>query len=123
LEIFVEFFKDVEYDQISNVKRNKTSEVNNILDYYDKVLKLPFKVRKFVFEIRNSLNEILLEYRDFPLKENDTLQFEYLFHDLGYISKEEYMDFLHNAYKEDSLLLESENSGNWSIKNQKLSPN
>lgn len=122
LDIFVEFFKDVDYDSLNAVKVTPSDEVKNIRDFYDKVQKLPFNVRKFSFEIRNSLNGCPLEFRDFPVDQDDSLEFEYRFRDLGPVSKAIYMDFLHNAYKEDELLLSSLSVGNWISYKFNMSP-
>ena len=122
LTIYVEFFKDVDYNEFSNKKIKKSIEINSIADFYDKVQKLPFRVRKFSFDIRNTLNDCLLEFREFPLKESDNLQIEYRFQDLGEVSKGVYMEFLHNAYKESDILLNSDSAGNWNHLTQKLSP-
>lgn len=113
LEIFVEFFRDVDYDSFNQVKVAHLDNVRDIIDFYDKVQRLPFRVRKFSFEVKSQLNDCHLEFRDFPFDETDCLDFTYRFQDNGEVSKEFYMDFLHNAYKEDKFILNSTTSGNW----------
>jgi hypothetical protein len=118
----VEFFKDIDYNEFSNKKILKSFEVNDIASFYEKVQKQPFKVRQFNFQIKNKLNDCLLEFREFPLREDDTLQIEYKFEDYGLVPFNYYMDFLHNAYKESDIVLNSESIGNWNRIYNKLSP-
>ena len=122
MDIFVEFFDDVDYEEFSNVKIKRSDKVSNILDFYNKVQKLPFKVRKFSFEIQTKLNECIVDYRDFPVDDQDLMGINYRFLDQGLVSQETYMEFIHNAFKESNFILTSSNSGVWSNHVSEYSP-
>ena len=122
MEIYVEFFNDVDYEEFSKFQIERSDEVKNILDYYNKYQKKPFKVRKFIFELESKLNGCLIDFRDFPFDNQDIIEFDYKFYDEGLVSKQIYFDFLHNAYKEDNLLITSESAGNWSKASSEFSP-
>lgn len=113
LDIYVEFFKDVDYNSFNQDKVHFSDEINNISDFYNKVQRLPFNVRKFSLEIKNALNDCELSFRDHPIEADDSFEFEYRFKDLGSVNQNLYMEFLHNAYKVDDILLSSLTVGNW----------
>jgi hypothetical protein len=112
IEVFVELF-DEPYEQFEEMINNKTKECDNILDYYEKFYKKKNRIMKFTFEIQMTLNGAVLEYRHMPIEEFDGIEIGVKFQKVGLQSFERYMEFLHNAYKEDAFITDSFYAGSW----------
>lgn len=108
---------DEPYEEFEQKMENKVTDCKNILDYYENHYKKKNRLKLFSFELQLKLNGLALEYRDVPIDEYDSLEVEYRFQEVGHQGHERYMDFLHNAYKEDSFICDTFYSGSWNLNN------
>lgn len=109
----MEFIEGEEYDEFLSKQFDKSDELKHIVDYYDTLVKWPFKVKKFIFKVESWLNQHPLGYRNVNFNKHDSLEVKYKFKDAGLIKKNEYMDFLHNAHKFDEMLISSQSANVW----------
>jgi hypothetical protein len=103
-----------EYLELKNLVIDHVHGMENIVDYYDKVVgKKNLRVVRFetkLFPILNGIHNPLF-YHD--LQRGDSIEMECAFKNCGYISYEEYMHFLLNAYKYEYIMIDSTFAGNW----------
>ena len=61
------------------------------------------------------LNGIFIDHSPILFEIGDNLDIKYTMHRVGKVDFNEYMMFLHEAYKSQSMNLENEYSGSWSF--------
>lgn len=97
-------------------------EVSNEFEYYDKIWNFGRrKVLKYEYHVFVYINGILQQNSNFDLSESDQIEVFYKFVECGksisYSSGEaehaDYMSFLHEAYKLDSMGLDMSYIGTW----------
>lgn len=119
--VYVEMISDVKYDDFCEHSVDRNEEVMTILDYYKKHRSDTPNVKKFTFIFDMSVNGIWLDNRNVGVGPHDALEVAIKMEYHGKVGFNEYMDFLHSAYKEDASLAYSENAGNWKWYHSELS--
>lgn len=113
LILMTELISD-EYQKYKNVELTQEKGMEHIVDYYEKTIgRANLKVLRFEFCLYPILNGIhnSLFMHDYSV--GDIVEIETSYSNCGYISFEEYMHFLLNAYKYEFVMLDSRFIGNW----------
>ena len=113
LVVYVEQISDVNYDDFCDHSVDRNEEVATISDYYKKYRSETPNVKKFTFNFDLNINGMWVDNRNVTVGQYDALEvaINMVYH--GPTGFNEYMDFLHSAYKEDLSLAYSEFAGNW----------
>eukprot|EP01017_Pseudomicrothorax_dubius_P050461 TRINITY_DN9566_c0_g1_i2.p1 TRINITY_DN9566_c0_g1~~TRINITY_DN9566_c0_g1_i2.p1 ORF type:complete len:630 (-),score=137.85 TRINITY_DN9566_c0_g1_i2:37-1926(-) len=90
-----------------------TAEVRDEFDYYTKVKPFKNRVVKYDFHIYPYINGVLQQTSSFNLSEGDQVDIKYHVEKFGSTSFADYMSFLHEAYKMETIQLELAYSGVW----------
>lgn len=121
LMIFVELVNDeieleegLDYDEVKRrVLVKKSEEVRDEIDYYTKIKKLVNKVYKYECFVYQFVNGALQKNGNFEFHEGDVVEVKYSLNSCGKPSFTDYMNFLHEAYKADSLNIDLTYAGIW----------
>lgn len=101
-------------EELKKIEIMPEDGMENIVDYYEKnVGRKNLKVRRFDFKFYFKLNNVYNPFFFNDYEEGDLVQIESSHQDCGYISFDEYMHFLLNAYKYEFIMLDSKYTGNW----------
>ena len=88
-------------------------EIQDEYDYYTKYKKFDSKVLKYSLTIFPYINGVIQSSNQFILNKDDQIEIKYIFERCGIIGFDEYMSFLHEAYKMDSINTDLTYSGIW----------
>jgi hypothetical protein len=113
--VFVELFEQqTKWEEKGNLLK-PTPEIKDEYDYYTKYAKQSQqnKIFKFEYHIMPFINGIQLKSSNFSLMPGDQIEVKYKFKNLGKPNFIDYMNFLHEAYKFDTLNLDLSYSGAW----------
>jgi hypothetical protein len=107
LNVIVEVMNEMkEYPAIEQMK-----SVEMYFEEHIKELKNP--VFKYDFSFYTFLNGILVRYPEVYYKPSDNIKMQWRVRKMGRIQKEEYIQFLREAYKEDFIFGASRYFGSW----------
>ncbi|KRX00122.1 hypothetical protein PPERSA_10621 [Pseudocohnilembus persalinus] len=113
--IFVELFNEkTEWGSSGLIQQ--TNEIKDEYDYYTKYKKFENTVYKYEFHVYPYINGVLQRSNNFNLNEYDQIDVEYKFKKLGKAGFLDYMNFLHEAYKFETINLDLNYVGAW-VKN------
>lgn len=121
LMIFVELVNDemeleegIDYEAAKKkLQVTKSEEVRDEIDYYTKTKKLVNKVFKYEAFVYQFVNGALQKNGNFEFHEGDVMEVRYSMNSCGKPSFNDYMNFLHEAYKAESLNIDLTYSGIW----------
>ena len=105
------------YDEATKWSNHKlveqTEEVKDEFDYFTKISKFSNRVYKFEFHIYVYVNGILQKYPGHEITKGDQIEIKYRFEKCGKAVFHDYMNFLHEAYKMDSINIDASYVGAW----------
>lgn len=109
------------YLDFKNLVMDPIDGMENVVDYYGKVLgKKNLRAIRFETKLYPILNGIHNPLFLHDMREGDSIDMEISTVNCGYISYEEYMHFLLNAYKYEYTLLDTRYIGNWMTTEKKF---
>jgi len=110
--IFAELFEEnVPWDESKLI--NQTAEIKDEYDYYTKGNQMKNKVLKFEFNIYPYINGVYQRSNNFTLSQYDQIEVYYKMAFVGKANFLDYMNFLHEAYKLETLNLDMSYVGAW----------
>ena len=110
--IFVELMNEnVEWGKEKMIEQ--TSNIKDEMDYYTKYLKFKNKLYKYEFFIYPFINGVQQKMNNFNFKNHHQIEVKYKFTNCGTPSFIDYMNFLHDAYKMETLNLDLSYAGIW----------
>ncbi|KAL4427251.1 hypothetical protein ABPG74_011487 [Tetrahymena malaccensis] len=111
--IFVELFPEqTKWDEKKNLLK-PTDDVKDEFDYYTKYKKLTNKVLKYEYQIFPFINGVLAKSNNYSLMPGDQIEVKYKFKKIGKPAFLDYMNFLHEAYKFETMNLDLSYIGAW----------
>jgi hypothetical protein len=93
--------------------REQTKEIRDEFDYYSKLVKNKNKVLKFEFQIFPFINGTLQRSSLFNFSHGDQIEIKYKYYKMGQPQFIDYMNFLHEAYKFETINLDLSYAGAW----------
>lgn len=115
LDVFVEVFDDDKmYKERIQSAIPFYDNKGSIIDYYSKSGTKP-KVVRYVVGVYPIINGLKINYSPILFEKGDYFDVKYNINCYGVISFNEYMAFLHEAYKSDRMNLENEYTGTWTF--------
>lgn len=112
LVVFVELLDEkTEWGKEKLVRIN--SEIKDEIDYYQKFMKLKNRIYKYDFFVYPYINGVQQKLNNFIFQNHHQIEVKYKFVNRGVPSFIDYMNFLHDAYKMDTLNLDLSYSGIW----------
>lgn len=90
-----------------------SEEVADEYDYYTKVSPMKNKVYKYETSIFTYVNGVYMHNEIYDFQPDDQLDIKYKFTPLGEADFKDYMSFLHDSYKFDSVNLDINYAGIW----------
>ena len=110
--IFVELMNDkVEWGKENLIEQ--TQDIKDEMDYYTKYQKFKNKLYKYEFFIYPFINGVQQKMNNFTFQKHHQIEVKYKFQNCGTPSFVDYMNFLHDAYKMDTLNLDLSYAGIW----------
>ena len=113
LDIFVEIFEDEE-EYKERTQKGVLKNSDDALEYYSK-LKIKPRVIRYVAEIYTILNGLKIDYSPILYEKGDYLEVKYNIGRYGLVPYDEYLKFLHEAYKSFEVNIDNEYTGTWSF--------
>lgn len=111
--IFVELMNDkVEWGKEKMVVQS--NDIKDEMDYYSKFSKFSNKVYKYDFFVYPYINGVQQKMNNFHFQKNHQIEVKYKLVNCGQPSFVDYMNFLHEAYKMETLNLDLSYAGVWS---------
>lgn len=92
----------------------KNPEIQHIHDYYVKIIKKKPVLKEFYFRINSTINDITLMNKNYNFQPGDSIELSYSFGEKATPKFENYMEFLHNAYKSEDILVTNRTANSWS---------
>lgn len=112
LVVFVELMPErFEWGQEKMIEQ--TAEIKDEIDYYTKIEKNHNKIYKYNFFIYPFINGVQQKMSNFTFQQHHQLEVKYKFINCGTPSFVDYMNFLHDAYKMETVNLDLSYSGVW----------
>lgn len=112
LVVFAELIPEkIEWGQESLIEQ--TAEIKDEIDYYTKIEKNRNKLYKYNFFIYPFINGVQQKMSNFTFQQHHQLEIKYKFVNCGTPSFVDYMNFLHDAYKLETVNLDLSYSGVW----------
>ncbi|EGR34709.1 mitochondrial mRNA processing protein, putative [Ichthyophthirius multifiliis] len=110
--VFIELF-DKQTPWSDKKSMQKTKDICDEFDYFTKVEKFENTVYKYEYQIFPFINGIQAKSNNYFLQMGDLIDVKYKFKKIGKASFNDYMNFLHDAYKFDTINLDLSYSGVW----------
>ena len=90
-----------------------TEDIQDEYDYYTKIKPLTNKVYKYETALYTFVNNVHLTNEIYDFQPDDQLSVKYKFYKRGLAEFNDYMSFLHDSYKFDSVNLDVNYAGIW----------
>jgi len=91
----------------------QTEDIKDEFDYFTKVAKFNHRVYKFEFYIYVYINGVLQKFPGHEISKGDQVEIKYRFEKCGQAGFQDYMNFLHEAYKMDAINIDLSYVGAW----------
>jgi len=113
LNVMVEVFDDDQFYQ-ERFRSVLPEYMKDPIDYYI-THKINPQVYRYNVGVYPVLNGVFVDYSPILFEAGDTLDIKYTIQRSGRVSFTDYMKFLHEAYKCDTLNIDNEYTGTWSF--------
>lgn len=114
LTLMIELVDYIDYESFRNLELKKVEGMSSIFDFYKKTPgKDKIRVFKLDVLLYARLNGVYNPVFMHDLQESDLLEFEYVLQPAGFISFEEYMQFMLHSSKYENLIIEQKYLGYW----------
>ena len=114
LDIMVEIFENDELYQARFAEQFRPDYMKDPIDFY-LMNKIRPKVIRYSVGIYPVLNGVFIDYSPTLFETGDHLDVKYSIQRVGPMEFNDYMKFLHEAYKSEKLNLENDYAGSWSF--------